>query len=137
MDDPNYGAKCDRCQSSHCCSVRSEAVPPLCVTDPEGSMPLWMPWTNEDVQKRLEPLWKRVDAFRAALTPSGETKAVHIGEHHFRLECLDDVVMCPTVTVPWDTIKGIMARIEGHADHLATKLPALSHPVAEKETGHG
>ena len=57
---------CDRCQSAHCCSVRDEsAKTPLCVTDPDGSMPLWMPWTNADVQARVNPLHAEIDRLRA------------------------------------------------------------------------
>lgn len=56
---------CDRCQSAHCCSVTGSAVPPLCVTDPEGSLPLWMPWTNADVQARVDPLHAEIDRLRA------------------------------------------------------------------------
>lgn len=56
---------CDRCQSAHCCSVTGSAVPPLCVTDPDGSLPLWMPWTNADVQARVDPLHAEIDRLRA------------------------------------------------------------------------
>lgn len=56
---------CDRCQSAHCCSVTGSAVPPLCVTDPDGSLPMWMPWTNTDVQARVDPLHAEIDRLRA------------------------------------------------------------------------
>ena len=57
---------CDRCQSAHCCSVRThDGETPLCVTDPDGSMPLWMPWTNADVQARVNPLHAEIDRLRA------------------------------------------------------------------------
>ena len=57
---------CDRCQSAHCCSVRThDGEIPLCVTDPEGSLPLWMPWTNADVQARVNPLHAEIDRLRA------------------------------------------------------------------------
>ena len=57
---------CDRCQSAHCCSVRDESAKiPLCVTDPDGSLPLWMPWTNADVQARVNPLHAEIDRLRA------------------------------------------------------------------------
>ena len=57
---------CDRCQSAHCCSVRThDGEIPLCVTDPDGSMPLWMPWTNADVQARVNPLHAEIDRLRA------------------------------------------------------------------------
>lgn len=60
------GPSCDRCQSSHCCSVAGH-TPPLCVTDPEGSLPLWMPWTNEDVRKRMDAVYAQVDRLQAEL----------------------------------------------------------------------
>lgn len=60
------GPSCDRCQSSHCCSVAG-CTPPLCVTDPEGSLPLWMPWTNEEVRKRIDAVYAQVDALHAEL----------------------------------------------------------------------
>ena len=57
---------CDRCQSAHCCSVRThDGETPLCVTDPDGSMPLWMPWTNADVQARVGQLHAEIDRLRA------------------------------------------------------------------------
>lgn len=61
------GPSCDRCQSAHCCSVAGSTVPPLCVTDPEGSLPLWMPWTNEDVRKRVDAVYAQVDRLQAEL----------------------------------------------------------------------
>jgi hypothetical protein len=61
-----HGPSCDRCQSSHCCSVAG-CTPPLCVTDPEGSLPLWMPWTNEDVRKRIDAVYAQADALHAEL----------------------------------------------------------------------
>lgn len=64
-DASTASPSCDRCQSAHCCSVTGSTVPPLCVTDPEGSMPLWMPWTNADVQARVNPLHAEIDRLRA------------------------------------------------------------------------
>jgi len=61
-----HGPSCDRCQSSHCCSVAG-CTPPLCVTDPDGSLPLWMPWTNEEVRKRIDAVYAQVDALQAEL----------------------------------------------------------------------
>lgn len=61
------GPSCARCQSSHCCSVAG-STPPLCVTDPDGSLPLWMPWTNEDVSKRIYAIYAQVDALQAELS---------------------------------------------------------------------
>jgi len=55
-----------------------------------------------------------VRALVEALTPSAETKAAYIGEFKFSLEQYDahkeDWVFAP-VTVPWDTVKEIMAAI--------------------------
>ncbi len=54
---------------------------------------------------------------REALTPSAETKAAYIGEFSFQFptwsESGEEVVMTPTV--PWVTIKGIMAAIRARA----------------------
>lgn len=61
-----HGPSCERCQSSHCCSVAG-CTPPLCVTDPDGSLPLWMPWTNEEVRKRIDAVYAQVDALQAEL----------------------------------------------------------------------
>ena len=61
-----HGPSCDHCQSSHCCSVAG-CTPPLCVTDPEGSLPLWMPWTNEEVRKCIDAVYAQVDALQAEL----------------------------------------------------------------------
>lgn len=60
---------CLRCQSSHCCSVRDDSAKvPLCVSDPEDSLPLWMPWTNADVQARVDPIYAQVDALRGEVS---------------------------------------------------------------------
>ena len=52
-----------------------------------------------------------------ALTPSGETKAAYIGEFHFDVEDRDaDGEDClRRVTVPWTTVKEIMATIRARA----------------------
>ena len=63
-DASTASPSCDRCQSAHCCSVTGSSVPPLCVTDPDGSLPLWMPWTNADVQARVDPLHAEIDKLR-------------------------------------------------------------------------
>lgn len=60
---------CLRCQSSHVCSVRDDSAKiPLCVSDPEGSLPLWMPWTNADVQARVDPIYAQVDALHEKIS---------------------------------------------------------------------
>lgn len=67
---------CLRCQSSHCCSVRDDSAKiPLCVSDPEGSLPLWMPWTNADVQARVDPIYAQVDALREEIAQLREKVA--------------------------------------------------------------
>ena len=72
---------CDRCQSAHCCSVRThDGETPLCVTDPDGSMPLWMPWTNADVQARVNPLHAEIDRLRAEAGEAG--RPPHPGHSH-------------------------------------------------------
>ena len=63
-DASTASPSCDRCQSAHCCSVTGSTVPPLCVTDPDGSLPLWMPWTNTDVQARVDPLHAEINKLR-------------------------------------------------------------------------
>lgn len=67
------GPSCDRCQSAHCCSV--VGTPPGCVADPDGSLPLWMPWTNEDVRKIDEVRWAEIDRLRGDLA---RTKRNHL-----------------------------------------------------------
>ena len=82
---------CDRCQSAHCCSVTGSTVPPLCVTDPDGSLPLWMPWTNADVQARVDPLHAEIGRLRAEagrvvvpeLTPDGMSTAAFVEGYRF------------------------------------------------------
>lgn len=48
---------------------------------------------------------KEIDALREALTPSAETKGDYSGE--FQFESYDHM----SVTVPWTTVKEIMAHI--------------------------
>lgn len=52
---------------------------------------------------------------RAALTPSAETKRCYIGEFSFVERDGNDEEIGPRVTVPWTTIKKIMAAIRAHA----------------------
>lgn len=61
------GPSCDSCQSEHCCSVRGDAVPPMCVTDPDGSLQLWMPWTNEEVRKLVRAAGLEADRLQSLL----------------------------------------------------------------------
>lgn len=64
---------------------------------------------------RIAELVKERDALLNALTPSEETKAAYMGEFQFRLGD------CPTVNVPWVTIKQIMAAILAHAELKVAK----------------
>lgn len=56
-----------------------------------------------------------------ALTPSARTKALHLGEYKFDVEVNDDTapedgyVRTETMTVPWTTVKEIMAAIRKDA----------------------
>ena len=90
-DASTASPSCDRCQSAHCCSVTGSTVPPLCVTDPDGSLPLWMPWTNADVQARVDPLHAEIGRLRAEagrvvvpeLTPDGMSTAAFVEGYRF------------------------------------------------------
>ena len=58
------GPHCLRCRNAAVCSTRDDDRSiPLCVTDPDGSMPLWEPVTLADVQAVASEL----DAARAEL----------------------------------------------------------------------
>ena len=58
------GPHCLRCRNAAVCSTRDDDRSiPLCVADPEGSMPLWDPVTRADVQAVVSEL----DAARAEL----------------------------------------------------------------------
>lgn len=60
-------------------------------------------------------------AAREALTPSGDTKAAYMGEFYFNFTIMemdedDEPYECQrAVTIPWDTIKEIMAAISARA----------------------
>jgi hypothetical protein len=76
----------------------------------------------------IEALTKRVAELEEALTPSGATKHAYIGEFHFTIDEQDSEQMCEVsrkVTVPWTTIKEIMAAIRARA--------ALSNAARGKE----
>ena len=58
-----------------------------------------------------------IERLREALTPSGATKAAYMDEFAFRV-CIgyeDDTEIYDTITVPWTTIKEIMAAIRARA----------------------
>jgi hypothetical protein len=57
------------------------------------------------------------ERLREALTPSGDTKTAYMGEFSFNIEDYDEDGMewARVVTVPWTTIKEIMAAIRARA----------------------
>jgi hypothetical protein len=66
---------------------------------------------------RIEQLRDRLARMEGALTPSGETKADYMGEFSFPDAITDEDgnEMTVRVTVPWTTIKEIMAAIHARA----------------------
>ena len=71
------------------------------------------------METELEQLRKENAALKKALTPSGETKYVHIGEYKFtesfyQSDWESDEINID-VTVPWTTVKEIMAAIVKHS----------------------
>lgn len=52
--------RCSTCSGQHCCSVQG-SFPPLCTTDPDGSLLSWMPWENEEVAERAKAGWQWAD----------------------------------------------------------------------------
>lgn len=71
-----------------------------------------------DLLARLEALSAEREGLIEALTPSGETKAAYIGEFKFKT-CVgfdeDSHDIMAEITVPWTTIKEIMAAIAARA----------------------
>lgn len=70
----------------------------------------------------LKSLREEVEALRAALTPSAETKAAYMGEFRFKFSVRwegEEIDFMPTV--PWTTIKEIMAAIQRQALRLNPK----------------
>lgn len=70
-------------------------------------------------ESSLATLTARVAELEAALTPSGDTKAAYIGEFKFTflagLDEFGDDLTYENVTVPWTTVKEIMAAIRAYA----------------------
>lgn len=67
------------------------------------------------------------EKMREALTPSGSTKAAYIGEFKFDTEQYDDSddgYHMREVTVPWTTVKEIMAAILKRAESITPPQPA-------------
>ena len=68
-----------------------------------------------------------IERLKAALEPSGATKYRHIGEHKFVHvmpywdENNEDPDYSEEITVPWTTVKEIMASISEHAASTALK----------------
>lgn len=71
-------------------------------------------WSDSEECKLLT---SEVERLRAALTPSAETKAAYWGEFHFTEHYLDEDGNDADrkITVPWDTVKQIMAAILARA----------------------
>ena len=76
------------------------------------NIPSGLPYTSKTVLV-LTSLIDRVDRMDRALTPSAETKAAFLGEFQFSVAelCDDGHEVVVTHTVPWTTIKEIMAAI--------------------------
>ncbi len=72
-----------------------------------------MAWMEQNPATHDVPrLLAEVKKLRSALTPSAETKAAFIGEFQFAIDSdMDDSM----VTVPWTTVKEIMAAIRALA----------------------
>ena len=69
----------------------------------------------EMVRDNLEA---ELERFKAALTPSADTKAAYIGEFSVSLPDLDEngIEYTRKINVPWTTIKEIMASILAKAE---------------------
>jgi hypothetical protein len=68
--------------------------------------------------QELIALAERVEALTEALTPSAATKAAYHGEFHFLIDDYVDGGVCERtreITVPWSTVKEIMAAIRARA----------------------
>lgn len=67
--------------------------------------------------RSVAALEARIAALEEALNPSGDTKAAYIGEFTFSYEATDEEGEPCTVrqSVPWTTIKEIMAAISARA----------------------
>lgn len=94
-----------------------------------GSVAGCIEWLASDL-KTAEADARRL---RAALTPSAETKAAYIGEFSFKVEREaydedgEDISFTETLTVPWDTVKQIMAAVRAYA--AALSQPPAGAPV--------
>lgn len=81
------------------------------------------------VRRLLTEHRAQLKAAREALEPSAETKAAYIGEFQFTVtttavdECDEPYEVQQTVTVPWTTIKEVMAAIRARAA-LNPKAPS-------------
>lgn len=78
----------------------------------------------------IAALTKRVGELEGALTPSADTKADYIGEFNFPLAYTDDDGNHATtsISVPWTTIKEIMAAIAARAARRLTGGEADGKP---------
>ena len=117
------GLSCDRCQSAHCCSV--VGTPPGCVADPDGSLPLWMPWTNEDVRKIDEVRWSEIDRLRGELV---RTKRNHL--RRMAQAALHREMWCKRrIVVHWDVMHRGGTRFAGLQTAIRAALAAMEGGV--------
>ena len=67
--------------------------------------------------KHIRMLQGQIDAYRAALTPSSETKAAYIGEVKFKQDYTDEngEEHIESILVPWTSMKEFMALVRGYA----------------------
>ena len=71
----------------------------------------------EELMKKIDSLEQQLAAYRAALTPSSETKAAYIGEVEFKQDYFDEdgEEQTEVILVPWTSMKEFMAIIRGYA----------------------
>jgi hypothetical protein len=89
-----------------------ERLRKACFGHPAARIP-WPHYILHEAADRIVALEAENARLREALTPSAATKASYIGEFRFPLETVDGDT--PSVTVPWTTIKQIMAAILNRA----------------------
>ena len=67
--------------------------------------------------KHIGMLQGQISAYRAALTPSSETKAAYIGEVEFKQDYTDEdgEEHVESILVPWTSMKEFMGLIRGYA----------------------
>lgn len=83
-----------------------------------------IPWGALDTEalRHLIAEARKVERYRAALTPSAETKAAFIGE--FKTEGREDRRgRVDQITVSWTTTKEIMAAVKAYAESVTIDAP--------------